>query len=172
MVERNDSESNSKSSGLLVNRQSVRHKHTADDIVRLANEISLADSAIRHTATGKLSLILEQIQFLQAQAQKILDETSLSQRLSSAACNFRKRAGTIYHLYRRDSGQFYISMLSPEEWGLGLPHHFQGSYRLEADSSWTPVNRLDEVTKKNAWAERLMAATDEASTKSSFLAIE
>lgn len=160
------------SSGLLATRQSSRHKHTADDIVRLANEISLADSAIRHTATGKLSLILEQIQFLQGQAQKILDETSLSQRLHSAACNFRKRAGTIYHLYRRDSGQYYISMLSPEEWGLGLPHAFQGSYRLEADASWTSVDRLAEVTKKNAWAERLMAATDAATTKSSFLAIE
>lgn len=56
--------------------------------------------------------------------------------------------------------------------GIGLPHTYQGSYRLEADSSWTPVDRLAEVTKKNAWAARLLAATDAASAKSSFLAIE
>lgn len=138
----------------------------------LAHEISQADAAIRHTATGKLSLILEQIQFLQSQAQKVLEETNTSKRLHAAACNFRKQPGNVYHLYRRDSGQHYISMLSPEEWGMGLPHMFEGSYRLEADSSWTPVDRLAEVTKKNEWAARLLAATDEATAKSSFLAIE
>lgn len=160
------------SSALLSTRQATRHKHATTDIVALANQISHADAAIQHSATGKLSLILEQIQFLQQQAQKVLDETTTSQRLHAAACNFRKLPGTIYHLYRRDSGQLYISMLSPEEWGQGLPHEFQGSYRLETDSSWTPIDRLAEVSKKQAWAGRLLAATDAAQAKSSFLAIE
>lgn len=163
---------NEATSALMPTRQTARHKHATSDIVALANQIAHADAAIRHSATGKLSLIHEQIQFLQQQAQKVLDETNTSQRLHAAACNFRKLPGSIYHLYRRDSGQLYISMLSPEEWGMGLPHVFQGSYRLEADSSWTPVDRLAEVSQKQAWAGRLLAATDAAQAKSSFLAIE
>lgn len=35
--------------------------HQASDIVELAREIQTADKAIRNTATGKLTLILEQV---------------------------------------------------------------------------------------------------------------
>lgn len=77
-----------------------------------------------------------------------------------------------YHMYRRPSGQSYMSMMSPEEWGMSLPHEFQGSFRLEYDQSWTPVDRLAEVTKQNVWAQRLLAATDDATAATSFLAIE
>lgn len=35
--------------------------HQASDIVELAREIQTADQAIRNTATGKLTLILEQV---------------------------------------------------------------------------------------------------------------
>lgn len=109
LVERNDAPNGYQ----LLNARSVG-KHQANDIVALAAEIQNADLALRNGATGKLSLIVEQIQFLQAQARRILEETDISKNLHQAACNFRKIPGTIYHLYRRDSGQKYISMLSPE----------------------------------------------------------
>lgn len=51
---------------------------------------------------------------LQAQAMNILKESNESQALHSAACNFTKRPGHIYHLYQRSTGQNYFSMLSPE----------------------------------------------------------
>jgi len=51
---------------------------------------------------------------LQAQAMDILKESGLNQELHSAACNFTKKPGQIYHLYQRASGQNYFSMLSPE----------------------------------------------------------
>lgn len=44
---------------LLNTRQVGRHQ--ASDIVELAREIQTADQAIRNTATGKLTLILEQV---------------------------------------------------------------------------------------------------------------
>lgn len=59
-------------------------------------------------------MILDQIKFLQAQAKKILEESEHSMNLHKAACNFRKVPGNIYHLYQRESGQNYLSMLSPE----------------------------------------------------------
>lgn len=113
-----------------------------------------------------------QIKFLQSQAQRILEETEASKGIHSAACNFRKIPGTIYHMYARESGQKYISMLSPEEWGAGLTHEYHGSFRLEHDSTWTPIDRLKEVSSKNAWAQRLLNAPSAASRHTSFLAID
>ena len=34
-------------------------------------------------------------------------------------------------------------MLSPADWRGEPPHPFLGSYRLEADYSWTPADKAD-----------------------------
>ena len=59
--------------------------------------------------------------------------------LHRAECAFQKRPGATYHLYERGNGSLYFSMLSVEEWGGAPPHPHRGSYRLELDQSWTPV---------------------------------
>lgn len=109
LVERNTQPNGYK----LLNAYKVG-RHNADDIISLAHQIQTADVSIRNTATGKLTMILDQIKFLQAQAQKILEESESSMNLHKAACNFRKVPGNIYHLFQRESGQNYLSMLSPE----------------------------------------------------------
>ena len=45
---------------------------------------------------------------------QVLDDASRDTELHTVACNFVKQPGTIYHLYQRDSGQRYFSVLSPE----------------------------------------------------------
>lgn len=87
--------------------------HESKDIVSLATQIQKADESIKNNACGKLSLILEQIKFLKSQAQKILEESAANSNLHHAACNFQKIPGKLYHLYKRESGQTYFSMLSP-----------------------------------------------------------
>lgn len=131
-------------------------RHESDDIVSLAEQIKEADAAIRNTACNKLSLIRDQIQFLQSQAEKILRETEANERLHHAACNFKKIPGTVYHLYERESGQTYLSMLSLAEWGAGFKHRHLGSYRLEADHSWTPVADIQQRNESVEWAEQLL----------------
>ncbi|GAB0097285.1 uncharacterized protein DMENIID0001_129180 [Sergentomyia squamirostris] len=140
----------------LVNVNRVG-KHDSSDIVALAREIENADKALKNRATGKLSLILDQIRFLQQQAAQIIKETEDSQNLHEAACNFQKVPGKIYHLFRRESGQKYLSMLSPEEWGNSQIHEFLGSFRLEYDQSWTPLDHVEDVNAKILWSERLLA---------------
>lgn len=88
--------------------------HDELDIISLASQIQTADANLKHSATGKLAVILDQIRMLQAQAKQILEETEHNRQLHSAACNFTKKPGTIYHLYERSTGQTYFSMLSPE----------------------------------------------------------
>ena len=89
-------------------------------------QVQQADERTRSVAGSKLSVIAEQIQFLQQQAAKILEETRLNAELNHAACNMVKKPGTVYHLYQRDTGQKYWlndtnEPFLSEEWGVG-PH--------------------------------------------------
>lgn len=129
-------------------------RHESEDIVALASQIKEADVAVRNTASNKLTLILEQIRFLQSQAEKILQETAANERLHHAACNFKKIPGTIYHLYERESGQTYFSMLSLEEWGPNFKHKHLGSNRPEGDHSWTPLEEVEKRSEDQRWSIR------------------
>ena len=44
--------------------------------------------------------------------------------LHSAACNLAKKSGNIYYYYKRASGQNYLSIMSPADWGVYCPHEF------------------------------------------------
>ncbi|AUX49014.1 hypothetical protein SOCE26_105590 [Sorangium cellulosum] len=113
------------------------------ELVDVAREIQQADALLGAVTGGKLALIARQIRSLQEQAREVLEAAKRDGELHRAACNFKKRPGHVYHLYRRGDGVRYLSMLSPEEWGGSPPHVFEGSYRLEVDMSWTPAGEID-----------------------------
>ncbi|XP_034951258.1 uncharacterized protein C1orf50 homolog [Chelonus insularis] len=119
-------------------------KAPAEDLLALATEIQKADTFVKANAINKLQIITENIRFLQKQTERILFEAKENAILHHAACNFIKHPGHIYHLYEKQSGEYYFSMLSPEEWGENSPPQiFKGSYRLECDQSWTPVSQIE-----------------------------
>ena len=108
-------------------------------LVDLAAEIEQADRTLGTVVHAKLDVIREQIQKLQEQAREALEEARRSALLHRARCSFKKIPGRTYYLYRRGDDDLYFSMLSPEEWGGSPPHPFEGSYRLEADQTFTPA---------------------------------
>jgi len=108
------------------------------DLVDLAKEIELADTMLSTKVGAQLSVIAEQIRVLQEQARAILEKAKRDKELHRALCSFQKRPGQVYHLYARGDGALYFSLLSPDEWKKQPPHPFRGSFRLEADYSWTP----------------------------------
>ncbi|XP_012264022.2 uncharacterized protein C1orf50 homolog isoform X1 [Athalia rosae] len=131
--------------GVALVNPSASAKKAPNDLVMLAMEIQKADDFVKANACNKLQIIAEQMKFLQKQAENVLQEAKQNTYLHHAACNFRKQPGHVYHIYLRESGQTYFSMLSPEEWGgNGPPHIYKGSYRLEHDHSWTSVSKLEE----------------------------
>lgn len=140
------------------------------DLIELAREIETADEFIKAHVSSKLTVIAEQVQFLQRQAQHILEEAQLNTRLHHAACNFKKVPGSTYYLYRRPSGQEYFSMIKPEEWGAHCPHQFLGGFRLESDFTWTPTEALEEkerqmdavrrIAQASRWKQEPMAIAD------------
>jgi len=112
------------------------------DLVNLAEEISQADATLAAHASGKLRLIAKQIKALQDEARLVLEQTQRDQLLHRAQCNFKRQTGKIYHLYQKANGASYFSMLAPAEWGNKPPHTFLGSYQLQMDMSWKPVEEL------------------------------
>ncbi|WP_295445698.1 DUF2452 domain-containing protein [uncultured Thiodictyon sp.] len=106
----------------------------------LAAEVARAEAMLSARTGAKLRVIADQIKALQQEARKVLDEAREEQALSQAECAFKRIPGKTYHLYRKVDGRPYFSMLSPTDWGGHPPQAFVGSYRLEADYSWTPAD--------------------------------
>lgn len=113
------------------------------DLVDVAKEIANADRTIGTVVGSKLDVIARQIRALQEEARTILDDAKRDLDLHRAECSFTKRAGALYHLYERSNGRLYFSMLSPDDWAGAPPHPFRGTFRLEADQSWTPADAID-----------------------------
>lgn len=109
------------------------------ELVQMAQEIERADETLGIVVSGKLDVIRAQMRALQEEARRLLEEATMAARLHRAKCNFRKIPGQTYHLYRRDDGELYFSMLSPDDWNGKPPHSFEGSFRLENDMSMTPA---------------------------------
>jgi hypothetical protein len=63
-------------------------KRGAEDLVNLAREIQYADVAIKNSACSKLTIIAEQVRFLQSQAKKILEESEKNANLHHVSCNY------------------------------------------------------------------------------------
>ncbi|KAJ3602577.1 hypothetical protein NHX12_030329 [Muraenolepis orangiensis] len=138
-------ESSSAPSGLeLVSPYQTNRLGDSMDLVSLATQ---GDDFIKANACNRLTVIADQIRYLQEQARKVLEDAKMDADLHHAACNIVKKPGNLYYLYQRPSGQKYFSIISPQEWGASCPHQFIAGYKLQHDMSWTP---LDQVQKKDA----------------------
>jgi antitoxin component of MazEF toxin-antitoxin module len=85
------------------------------DLIELARQVQTADHFTKANVTNKLSVIVDQIRYLQDQAKKILEEASQAQDLHHVPCNFKKIPGKMYYLYEKGPpNQRLFSMLSPQ----------------------------------------------------------
>jgi len=119
-------------------------KKTQMDLVELAEQVQKADQFTRATASSKLTVIAEQVRFLQEQARKVLEDARLNALLHQTSCNFKKVPGKTYYVYkqRKNPDLEFISMISPQEWGASGPQ-FEAAYRLENDMSWTEEKDME-----------------------------
>ncbi|XP_070561233.1 uncharacterized protein C1orf50 homolog [Ptychodera flava] len=142
----------------LVDPSASGKVHDPMDLVEIARQVQKADEFTRANACNKLMTIAEQIRHLQEQAKKVLKEAKRDADLHHAACNIKKRPGQMYYLYRRESGQQYFSILSPQEWGSSLPHEYLGAYKLEYDMSWTPLKDVEKRGQEIALIDKLLSS--------------
>lgn len=115
-------------------------------LVDAAREIEKSDVVLASVTGGKLSVIADQIRHLQEQARAVLARAQRDAELHRARCSFEKKAGGVYHLYKRhDGGELWFSLLGPEEWSTKRPQDFEGSFRLEADMSFTRLDVTEDA---------------------------
>ncbi len=128
----------------------------AFDAGELAAEVAKAEAMLSARTGAKLRVIADQIKALQTEARKILAEAQEEQALTQARCAFKRIPGKTYHLYRKTGEGPFFSMLGPEDWGGAMPYEYLGSYRLEADYSWTPAQRAGAVDETGELVEQLL----------------
>lgn len=128
------------------------------DLVDVAAQIQKADETLATMAGGKLAVIAEQIQKLQEQARALLERARRDAELHRARCRFEKKPGGVYHLYRKQDGELWFSLLAPDEWTRPQPQTFEGSYRLELDMSFTRIDVAEEPAPVVPVAELLGGA--------------
>jgi len=140
--------------------QLVKPEHAAKalstDLVELAKEVAKADTFVRANVGNKLQVIVEQIRFLQSQAEKVLAEAKRNSDLHHVACNCKKIPGNTYYMYERPDGQRYMSLISPQEWGSACPHEPHGAFILEMDHSWTPAEDAAGRASDQALVEQIL----------------
>lgn len=135
-------------------------------LVDSAKMIEAASETVALRTNSELRSIVEQMQALQQKARSILESAQRDLELHQAECRFQRVAGRVYHLYGRSDGRRYFSMLAPDDYGKNPPDEHLGSYRYEADESWTPLEDVEARDRhlteiQNFVNARLLPGTDE-----------
>jgi hypothetical protein len=105
----------------------------------------LAMSAMYEQTDMQLDQIKAQIELLARQANEIQNRMTISERIYEAEMGIDPIIGRVYHLYVRDGGENFMSMVSPAEWGERIPFKFIATIKLLADHTWDVIERREEV---------------------------
>lgn len=73
---------------------------------------------------------------LEAEFKKLVETAADNELIYNASIRFSPKVGEVYHLYRKEDNEAWVSMVGPSEWGPGYNFEFLGSFRLATDSVW------------------------------------
>lgn len=71
------------------------------------------------------------------QYESLMKDIQINERLYKSNHNFEPVTGEIYNLYKKESGEEFISIISPEEWKNKF--EFIGKFQLTSDGRWSEV---------------------------------
>lgn len=66
---------------------------------------------------------------------KLVDEFEWNRMVYSANYNFQPVVGEKYYLYRRNNGEYFLSLIKPTEW----KQEFIGEFELDSDNKWKKI---------------------------------
>lgn len=94
-------------------------------------------TAMEEQTNMQLEQIRKQIELLALQAQEIHQRKELSMLIYNAKLSFKPEIGKVYYLYEKADDTPTLSLISPEEWGAGMPYKkFVAAVQLLADHTW------------------------------------
>lgn len=96
--------------------------------------------------TGKsLNQIKEQVETLIRQAQEIHDRITISEMIYKAEIGVKPVVAETYYLYRKEEGNYIMSLISPEEFGEKCPYTFISENLLLADHTWEVLRKVEDI---------------------------
>jgi len=98
---------------------------------------SNALTAMRQQTDRQLKQLYEQMQTLAKQANVLKDRVHISERIYQTEMKFEPLVGHTYHLYEREDGTDFLSMIAPSEWGRSAKYaRVISKVTLLADHTW------------------------------------
>ena len=76
---------------------------------------------------------------LEAEFKKLVETAADNELIYNANISFSPKVGEVYHLYQKEDGATWVSLIGPDEWGPGYNFEFLGSFRLATDSVWIRI---------------------------------
>ena len=74
-------------------------------------------SAMKEQTNSQLMQIKEQMELLAKQATSIKNRIDISEQIYNAEIRFEPLIAHTYHLYKKNDQDFFLSMISPNDWG-------------------------------------------------------
>lgn len=94
-------------------------------------------SLFKKNKTSKLKNYYEQkFEELRQQYINLMNDIDINERLYNCKYSFEPIIGQTYHMYLDDSGNEFLSIISPNEWDKKT---FIGSYLYDSDGRWLVV---------------------------------
>ena len=69
--------------------------------------------------------------------EKLMSEIQMNERFYIAQHNFEPVTGESYHLYKKESGEEFLSLISPEQWRR---FEFIGTFQFQSDGRWVKIS--------------------------------
>jgi hypothetical protein len=103
-------------------------------------------NAMEHQTDMQLDQIYQQMQLLADQAKKLQHRKVISERIYTAEMRFEPLINHIYHLYKKDTGKFLLSLIAPDQWGRSKNNFtFIATVKLLADHTWEVIDKGEEI---------------------------
>ena len=94
-------------------------------------------SAMKEQTNSQLMQIKEQMELLAKQATSIKNRIDISEQIYNAEIRFEPLIAHTYHLYKKNDQDFFLSMISPNDWGKNkCPYTFIAAVKLLSDHTW------------------------------------
>ncbi|MGA0277415.1 MAG: DUF2452 domain-containing protein [Candidatus Kariarchaeum pelagius] len=72
---------------------------------------------------------------LKKEYEKLIDEYKWNELVYKSKFNFEPVIGNIYHLYNKDNGDIFLSLIGPTQWNK----KFIGSFKYNHDNKWIKI---------------------------------
>jgi hypothetical protein len=119
-----------------------------DDLGKIKSNALMA---MEQQTDMQLNQLQQQIQLLYNQAQEIKARTDISIWIYQADIGFDPLINHTYHLYEKDNGKHFLSMVSPKEWGRSKKFkRFIATVKLLADHTWDVIEKGNSEEPINA----------------------